>query len=61
MAAQLQIESKALGGRSYSPVLSGLLQRKCAVCGNHTVAGGECAECKKKKPLGLQTKMSINA
>ncbi len=27
---------------------SGILQRKCA-CGNHTVAGGECAECRKKR------------
>jgi hypothetical protein len=29
-------------------VHSGILQRKCA-CGNHTVAGGECAECAKAK------------
>lgn len=33
---------------------SGLLQRKCA-CGNHTVAGGECADCSKEKNL-LQRK-----
>jgi hypothetical protein len=26
----------------------GILQRKCA-CGQHTVAGGECAECRKKR------------
>lgn len=31
--------------------VSGLLQRKCAGCSNHTVAGGECTECKKKEPL----------
>lgn len=36
-----------------------LLQRKCA-CGNHTMAGGECAECSKKKRLGLQTKLKVN-
>lgn len=36
-----------------------LLQRKCA-CGNHTVAGGECAECAKKK-RGLQRKLTIGA
>lgn len=30
-----------------TPTGGGLLQRKCA-CGNHTVAGGECAECNKK-------------
>jgi hypothetical protein len=28
----------------------GILQRKCD-CGNHTVAGGECAECSKKQML----------
>ena len=38
---------------------SGILQRKCA-CGNHTIAGGECAECSKKKRLGLQTKLKVN-
>ena len=31
-----------------SPAASGLLQRQCA-CGNHTIAGGECAECAKKR------------
>jgi hypothetical protein len=30
------------------PIRGGLLQRKCA-CGRHTVAGGECAECQKKR------------
>lgn len=34
----------------------GMLQRKCA-CGNHTVAGGECAECSRKKQA-LQRKAS---
>ena len=38
---------------------SGLLQRKCA-CGNHTPAGGECAECAKKE-TGLQRKLAIGA
>jgi hypothetical protein len=37
----------------------GLLQRTCA-CGNHTVAGGECATCAKKKS-GLQRKLAIGA
>lgn len=38
---------------------SSILQRKCA-CGNHTVAGGECAECA-KKTHGLQRKLAIGA
>lgn len=36
-----------------SASLSGLLQRKCA-CGQHTVAGGECEECRKKREGMLQ-------
>jgi hypothetical protein len=35
------------------------LQRACA-CGNHTMAGGECSECSKKKRLSLQTKLMVN-
>lgn len=47
------------------PILDGVphavLRRKCA-CGNHMMAGGsECVECRKKKRLGLQTKLTINA
>lgn len=33
---------------SNNPVEGGKLQRQCA-CGNHIVAGGECAECRKKR------------
>lgn len=33
---------------SFLPPAQSILQRKCA-CGNRTVAGGECAECAKKK------------
>lgn len=39
---------------------SGLLQRKCSSCGNHTVAGGECSECGKRKRLRLQTKLAVS-
>jgi hypothetical protein len=44
---------------SFLPPARGLLQRQCA-CGNHTVAGGECATCAKKKS-GLQRKLAIGA
>jgi hypothetical protein len=54
MATQLQTESKNVIGRSFKPVTTGLLQRKCA-CGNHTPAGGKCEECAKKKQV-LQRK-----
>src|SRR5438445_13389788 len=33
------------------PVASGLLQRQCA-CGQHTVAGGECPQCRKDREEG---------
>lgn len=38
----------------------GILQRKCESCGQHTIAGGECADCGKKK-IGLQRKLTIGA
>lgn len=41
------------------PPTHGILQRKCA-CGNHTMAGGECAGCAKNKN-GLQRKLAIGA
>ncbi len=44
---------------AFTPGSNGVLQRKCA-CGNHTIAGGECAECAKKKS-GLQRKLTIGA
>ncbi|MUL34944.1 eCIS core domain-containing protein [Gloeocapsopsis dulcis] len=34
---------------SFTPIQSGLLQRKCASCDQHTIAGGECAKCQKKR------------
>ncbi len=30
-----------------NPLSSGILQRQCATCGQHTIAGGECEECHK--------------
>jgi Domain of unknown function (DUF4157) len=60
MTTQLLTESNAFSGRTFTPVPSGLVQRKCATCGNHTVAGGECTDCKKLKPSSLQTMLTIN-
>ncbi len=42
---------------SFTPVGSGLLQRKCE-CGNHTTAGGECGECARKKGIS-QSKITL--
>jgi Domain of unknown function (DUF4157) len=37
-----------------------MLQRKCVSCGQHTIAGGECAGCAKTK-VNLQRKLTIGA
>lgn len=52
IAQQNKVENSALPTRR-------LLQRKCA-CGSKTVAGGECAQCGKKK-INLQRKLTIGA
>lgn len=33
---------------SFTPIQTGLLQRKCASCGQHALAGGECTQCQKQ-------------
>lgn len=43
---------------SFTPIQTGLLQRKCTDCGQHTIAGGECTDCAKKK-VSLQRKLTI--
>src|SRR6266446_2384550 len=45
---QTQSQSKAAPDFLRVPLPTGLLQRKCA-CGQHTIAGGECESCGKKK------------
>lgn len=37
----------------FKPTMAGNLERKCA-CGQHTIAGGECAECRTKREGTLQ-------
>jgi hypothetical protein len=55
MNVQLQTKMKVVPAPSYTPARYGCLQRQCA-CGNHTVAGGECTECRRnmlqQKALG---------
>jgi Domain of unknown function (DUF4157)/Bacterial toxin 28 len=45
---------------SDTPIQAGLLQRKCTDCGQHTIAGGECTGCAKKK-VSLQRKLTIGS
>ena len=44
--------AKALG-REYTPVRSGLLQRRCA-CGQPSLSGGECESCRQRREGSLQ-------
>lgn len=48
MSMRLQNQVKTTPTPSFTPVRTGLLQRKCA-CGNNTTAVGECEGCARKK------------
>src|SRR5262245_903738 len=39
---------------------SGFLQRQCA-CGQHTIAGGECDACRRKREAGFLQRTSLTA
>src|SRR5262245_20126574 len=47
---------------THSPnlTMSGVLQRKCAACGTHTMAGGECRQCGNKKRFALLAKLEVS-
>ncbi len=53
MSIQQYIQTKAASQLSFTSVQAGLLQRKCA-CGQHTVAGNECAECRQQRAGMIQ-------
>ncbi len=57
MNARLRTGVKA--PTTFTPVPVGILQRQCA-CGQHTVAGGECAECRRRHEATLQ-RAAVNA
>ncbi|HEX6776891.1 MAG TPA: DUF4157 domain-containing protein, partial [Ktedonobacterales bacterium] len=59
MITQRQTQIKAIAQSPFTSVPVGLLQRKCA-CGQHTIAGGECEECRQKREGTLQ-RAAINA
>ncbi len=52
MIPRVQTQTNFTPKSTFSPLRSGLLQRKCA-CGSHMIAGGECSECR-KEPAVLQ-------
>jgi len=48
MSMRLQTQAKTAPAPSFTPVMSGLLQRKC-VCGGSAGLDGECEECRKTR------------
>ncbi|EFH84857.1 DUF4157 domain-containing protein [Ktedonobacter racemifer] len=59
MQTQVQIKASPTSQRSFTPVQTGLLQRKCA-CGGNPGVDGECEECRRKR-LSLQRRAATQA
>jgi len=53
-------QGKSAGNSILQRSSSGLLQRKCDSCGQHTIAGGTCGSCEKPQGM-LQRKLMIGA
>src|SRR5438270_176191 len=53
MTKQVEIPMKAAQTSSFTAMHSSILQRKCD-CGQQTLAGSECAECRQKHKGALQ-------
>jgi hypothetical protein len=56
---QRSTSQKTTSSFSFTPIQTGLLQRKCNSCDRHKIAGGECTNCQTKN--GLQRKLTIGA
>ena len=59
MSTQLPLQTKTASQSSFTPVQVSILQRKCA-CGQHTVAGSECEECRQKRE-GMMQRSAVSA
>jgi hypothetical protein len=53
MSGPAAVQTQTAARPTITPIRSSVLQRQCA-CGQHTSAGGECEECKKKREGTLQ-------
>jgi hypothetical protein len=58
MSRQASVQAQTAVKPTITPTATGVLQRQCA-CGQHTSAGGECKECKKKRE-GILQRAAIN-
>src|SRR5574341_533869 len=54
MSSQKAVQTRTPIQNPAPNVANGILQRKCA-CGQHTIAGGECEACGKKREARLQS------
>jgi hypothetical protein len=59
MSTHLQTLTKATSQLPFTPVRTGIMQRKCA-CGQHTVSGGDCEECRKKNQGEMQQRAAVS-
>jgi hypothetical protein len=53
MSGQATVQTQTAAKPTFTPIANDVLQRQCA-CGQHTPAGSECEECKKKREGTLQ-------
>ena len=61
MSSSSAMQTKAPSISAYTPVASCLLQRKCASCGQHTIAGEKCEECEKRETPFIQRQAITSA
>jgi Domain of unknown function (DUF4157) len=59
MSTQVQTQTKAAAQPSFVAAPIGLLRRKCA-CGQYTIAGDECSECRQKRE-GMMQRTAVSA
>src|SRR2546430_6786988 len=59
MGQQVQTQTKAAPKSSSMSNQTGILQRKCA-CGQHTIAGEECEECRQKRE-GMMQRAAVSS
>src|SRR5262245_29887796 len=60
MSDRTATQTQTAAAPAAKPAQSGILQRQCA-CGQHTIAGGECEECKKKRETGSLQRAATSA
>ncbi|RCJ29427.1 hypothetical protein A6770_22105 [Nostoc minutum NIES-26] len=51
MSQRNAVHLQNLSQSTFLSIQTGQLQRQCAACGQHSIAGSECQECKKKQIL----------